>query len=67
MNTLYTYRTWLLLLLIALPTLVLAASSIDDVFVIVIYSVLVGIYTGQHVSLLWKLAGRARTAAVSGR
>jgi len=40
-----------------IPTLVLAASSIDDVFVIVIYSVLIGMYTGQHVSIGWKLAG----------
>jgi NhaP-type Na+/H+ or K+/H+ antiporter len=40
-----------------IPTLILAASSIDDVFVIVIYSVLIGFYTGQHVNLVWKLAG----------
>lgn len=40
-----------------IPTLILAASSIDDVFVIVIYSVLIGFYTGQEVSLPWKLAG----------
>jgi len=40
-----------------IPTMVLAASSIDDVFVIVIYSVLVGMYTGQHLSIVWKLAG----------
>jgi len=40
-----------------IPTLVLAASSIDDVFVIVVYSVLIGMYTGQHVSIGWKLAG----------
>jgi NhaP-type Na+/H+ or K+/H+ antiporter len=40
-----------------IPTLILAASSIDDVFVIVIYSVLIGFYTGQKVNLAWKLAG----------
>ncbi len=40
-----------------IPTLVLAASSIDDVFVIVVYSALIGIYTGQKVSLAWKIAG----------
>lgn len=40
-----------------IPTLVLAASSIDDVFVIVVYSILVGIYTGQQVSIGWQLAG----------
>lgn len=40
-----------------IPTLVLAASSVDDVFVIVCYSVLIGAYTGQEVNLAWKLAG----------
>ncbi|RMD84856.1 MAG: sodium:proton antiporter, partial [Candidatus Dadabacteria bacterium] len=30
-----------------IPTLVLAASSIDDVFVIVIYSILIGMYVGE--------------------
>jgi len=40
-----------------IPTLVLAASSIDDVTVIVIYSVLIGTYTGQHVSIAWQLLG----------
>lgn len=40
-----------------IPTLILAASSIDDVFVIVIYSVLIGIYTGQEVNIAWQLAG----------
>lgn len=40
-----------------IPTLVLAASSIDDVFVIVIYSVLIGFYTGSKINLAWKLAG----------
>ncbi len=38
-----------------IPTLVLAGSSIDDVFVIVIYSVLIGIYTGRQVNLAWEL------------
>jgi NhaP-type Na+/H+ or K+/H+ antiporter len=40
-----------------IPTLVLAASSIDDVFVIVMYSVLVGFYIGNKVNIAWKLAG----------
>ncbi len=38
-----------------IPTLVLAGSSIDDVFVIVIYSILIGIYTGGHVNVTWEL------------
>jgi len=40
-----------------IPIMVMAASSIDDVFVIVIYSILVGIYTGNHVNVAWELAG----------
>jgi NhaP-type Na+/H+ or K+/H+ antiporter len=40
-----------------IPTMVLAASSIDDVFVIVVYSVLVGMITGQEVDIAWSLAG----------
>ncbi len=38
-----------------IPTLVLAGSSIDDVFVIVIYSILIGIYTGGNVNIAWEL------------
>lgn len=40
-----------------IPTMVLAASSLDDVFVIVIYSVLIGIYTGNNVNVVWEVAG----------
>jgi NhaP-type Na+/H+ or K+/H+ antiporter len=40
-----------------IPTLVLAASSIDDVFVIVVYSIFIGIYLGHDVSIAWDLAG----------
>ncbi len=39
-----------------IPSLVLAASSIDDVFVIVIYSVLIGIYLGHQVNIAWEIA-----------
>ena len=40
-----------------IPTMVLAASAIDDVFVIVVYIVLVGMLTGQSVNVAWQLAG----------
>ncbi len=40
-----------------IPTMVLAASSIDDVFVIVIYAILVGMLTGMEVNIAWSLAG----------
>ena len=39
-----------------IPTLILAASSIDDVFEIVIYSILIGIYTGKQINMAWELA-----------
>ncbi len=39
-----------------IPTLILAASSLDDVFVIVIFSVLLGIHGGEQTHLLMKLA-----------
>ncbi len=38
-----------------IPTLVLAASAIDDVFVIVIFAILLGIEKGQQVNWLWQL------------
>jgi hypothetical protein len=37
--------------------MVVAASSIDDVFVIVVFSSLLGLYTGGQVNVPWKLAG----------
>ncbi len=40
-----------------IPTMVLAAAAIDDVFVIVIFSILVGMLAGQDVSIAWSLAG----------
>jgi len=40
-----------------IPTLILAGSSIDDVFVIVVYSILIGIYTGGNINIVWALAG----------
>jgi len=40
-----------------IPTMVLAAAAIDDVFVIVIYSILVGMLAGQDVNIAWSLAG----------
>lgn len=39
-----------------IPTLILAGASIDDVFVIIIYSVLIGMYTGKQVNLAWEFA-----------
>jgi solute carrier family 9B (sodium/hydrogen exchanger), member 1/2 len=41
----------------AIPTMVLAAASLDDVFAITVFSVLLGLYSGQAVSLGGALAG----------
>jgi NhaP-type Na+/H+ or K+/H+ antiporter len=38
-----------------IPTLILAASSVDDVFVIVVFFALLGLYTGSGESLLMKV------------
>jgi len=40
-----------------IPTMILAAAPINDVFVIVIFSVLVGMYTGTSVNIAWQLSG----------
>lgn len=41
----------------AIPTMVLAAASLDDVFAITIFSILLGIYSGQAVGVGGALAG----------
>ncbi|OGW52342.1 MAG: potassium transporter [Nitrospirae bacterium RBG_13_43_8] len=38
-----------------IPTLLLGASSVDDVFVIVIFFILIGMYTGSNTNALMKL------------
>lgn len=38
-----------------IPTLILGASSVDDVFVIVIFSIFLGIYAGTHTDVILKL------------
>jgi NhaP-type Na+/H+ or K+/H+ antiporter len=39
-----------------IPTLILGASAIDDVFVIVIFTVLLGMYGGGPANWIWKIA-----------
>jgi solute carrier family 9B (sodium/hydrogen exchanger), member 1/2 len=48
-----------------IPTLTLAASAIDDVFVIVIFTILLAMEKGQHVNFLWQL-GSIPVAIVLG-
>jgi NhaP-type Na+/H+ or K+/H+ antiporter len=38
-----------------IPTLILGASSVDDVFVIVVFSILLGMYSGIHSDIWMKL------------
>ncbi len=40
-----------------IPTLILAAASVDDVFVIVVFTVLLGFLTGSQANIAWELAG----------
>jgi len=40
----------------SIPTLVLAGASLDDVTVIVAYSILIGVYTGKQVNIAWQVA-----------
>ncbi len=39
-----------------IPTMLLAGSSVDDVFVIVAYSILIGFYIGNSVNVVWEIA-----------
>jgi len=39
-----------------IPTMILGASSIDDVFVIVLFTIFLGMYGGQQTNILFKLA-----------
>jgi NhaP-type Na+/H+ or K+/H+ antiporter len=48
-----------------IPTLTLAASAIDDVFVIVIFTILLALEKGQQVNFLWQL-GSIPVAIVLG-
>jgi NhaP-type Na+/H+ or K+/H+ antiporter len=40
-----------------IPGLLIAASSVDDVYVIVIFTSLLGMYGGENINLLWSFAG----------
>lgn len=40
-----------------IPSMVMAAASVDDIYVIVVHSVLLGIYTGRQVNVVWQAAG----------
>jgi NhaP-type Na+/H+ or K+/H+ antiporter len=40
----------------AIPTLILGASSLDDVFVIVVFTVLLGMATGENINMMLQLS-----------
>jgi NhaP-type Na+/H+ or K+/H+ antiporter len=48
-----------------IPTLTMAASAIDDVFVIVIFTILLALEKGQQINILWQL-GSIPVAIVLG-
>jgi len=39
-----------------IPSLILASATIDDVFVIIVYSSLLSIYVGREVNIIWQIA-----------
>ena len=41
----------------SIPTMVLAGASLDDVSVIVAFSIFIGIYSGKQVKIGWQIAG----------
>ncbi len=40
-----------------IPSMVLAAASVDDIYVIVAHSVIVGLYVGHQVNVVWQVVG----------
>ena len=40
-----------------IPTLMITTASLNDVFVILVYSIFIGIYTGTQANLIWEIAG----------
>jgi len=40
-----------------IPSMVMAAASVDDIYVIVAHSVIVGLYVGSQVNVAWQIAG----------
>ncbi len=39
----------------SIPTMVLVVASIDDVYVIIVYSALIAIHTGTSANIIWQL------------
>lgn len=40
-----------------IPSMVMAAASVDDIYVIVAHSVIVGLYVGNQVNVAWQVVG----------
>ena len=40
-----------------IPSMVMAAASVDDIYVIVVHSIVVGLYVGAQGNLAWRAAG----------
>ncbi|NLX14841.1 MAG: sodium:proton antiporter [Phycisphaerales bacterium] len=41
----------------AIPSMVMAAASVDDIYVIVAHSVVIGLYFGSQVNITWQVVG----------
>lgn len=39
-----------------IPSMVMAAASVDDIYVIIAHSVLLGLYVGNHTNIAWQVA-----------
>ncbi len=40
-----------------IPSMVMAAASVDDIYVIVVHSVVVGLYVGNEINIAWQAVG----------
>ena len=40
-----------------IPSMVMAAASVDDIYVIVVHGVVVGLYVGRQVNVAWQMVG----------
>ena len=41
----------------SIPAMIMAACSVDDIYVIVAHAVLLGLYVGQDMNIVWQVAG----------
>lgn len=49
-----------------IPSMVMAAASVDDIYVIVVHSVVMGLYVGRQVNVAWQIAGIPMSLVLGG-